>query len=100
MLVNRALANCTFNAAPHLHVRGDVMVLKHRQSGEAKFEDVTAEDQALICAVLDKYVPTLCVTSLHVDEGGVRLHTSARWLMVCLTTSLSTNSIFWRLRTE
>ena len=100
MLVNRALANCTFNAAPHLHIRGNVMVLKHRQSSEAKFEDMTAEDQALICAVLDTYVPTHCLTSLHVDERIVLLHTSARWLTVCLTMWLSTNSIFWRLRTE
>ncbi|KAF8124459.1 hypothetical protein EV363DRAFT_1299803 [Boletus edulis] len=51
MLVNRALVHATSNAAPH---RGDVLVLKHPQSGDKQFEDMKPEDEALECAALDE----------------------------------------------
>lgn len=55
MPINGAIACCS-DGAPHLLLRGDAMVLKHRQSNVYQMEDVTVEDFNLIRAAVGRWV--------------------------------------------
>lgn len=54
MDVNQSLSSCSRHAALHLHLRGDAIVLKHRQSGPHRFEDVTMEDINVVRSLIGR----------------------------------------------
>ena len=54
MLISGAVAVCCLDGAPHLLLRGDAIVLKHRQSNVYQMEDVMAEDINLIRAAVGR----------------------------------------------
>ncbi|KAF8122150.1 hypothetical protein EV363DRAFT_1301345 [Boletus edulis] len=50
--INHALLKFCAGAADHRLIRGNVMVLKHRQSSAKKFEDTISEDMGLVCSMI------------------------------------------------
>ena len=54
MLISGAVAVCCSDGVPHLLLRGDAIVLKHRQSNVYQMEDMMAEDINLICAAVGR----------------------------------------------
>ncbi|KAF8417167.1 hypothetical protein L210DRAFT_3511517 [Boletus edulis BED1] len=56
MPVNQALLSCCAGAAENRLLRGNIIVVKHRQSSRDKFEDMTTEDMALVASVVGSAV--------------------------------------------
>ena len=54
MPVNQALLRCSAGAEEYRQLRGNVLVLKHRQSSNNRYEDMTMEDVGLVGSVIGR----------------------------------------------
>lgn len=61
MPVNQALVSCVRDVAAHKYLRGNVLVLRHRQSSLERYENLPTKDVALVAAVLCRCAKSVCV---------------------------------------